>query len=144
MHIRQAIRERIAELCTGLDTTGSNVFQSQYYALNVTSLPCVVVWTTDEASEPLNVARQMQRTLDVVVQGEVKQSENADDVLDDIAAEVEAAINADPKLDGLANRIFLRETSIAQSTEGEDRVGTVRMVWQVEYMTTADNPEAAL
>ena len=43
-HVRQQIRERIATTITGLSTTGSNVFQSRVYPLDVDSLPALLVY----------------------------------------------------------------------------------------------------
>ena len=52
-HYRQQIRERVATTLTGLATTGSNVFQSRVYPLENNKLPCLLVYTTEEASEPI-------------------------------------------------------------------------------------------
>ncbi len=50
-HVRQQIRERIATTITGLSTTGSNVFQSRVYPLDVDSLPALLVYTISESSD---------------------------------------------------------------------------------------------
>ena len=38
-HVRQQIREAFGTACTGLTTTGSNVFQSRSYPLETADLP---------------------------------------------------------------------------------------------------------
>ena len=52
-HYRQQIRERVATTLTGLTTTGSNVFQSRVYPIEENKLPCLLIYTKDETSEPL-------------------------------------------------------------------------------------------
>ena len=54
-HYRQQIRERVATTLTGLTTTGSNVFQSRVYPIENTELPCLLIYTREESSEPLAI-----------------------------------------------------------------------------------------
>ena len=101
-HIRQQIREKLKTTLTGLNTTGSTVYESRVYPLE--SVPALVIYTKSETSEPIVIGtdRVMSRELSVVVEGYVKANSNFDDTIDTISKEVEEAIAADRTLDGLA------------------------------------------
>ena len=105
-HVRQQIREQVGTTLTGLTTTGSNVFQSRVYPLENTNLPCLLIYTKTESSEPIDIGtnRTMQRELSLAVECYVKATSNFDDTIDTIAEEVEKAISADPTLSSKAKR----------------------------------------
>ena len=85
-HKRQQIRERVATTLTGLSTTGSNVFQSRVYPIENTKLPCLLIYTREETSEPLttNPPRAIEKILSLVVEAYVKANANYDDTIDTI------------------------------------------------------------
>jgi len=51
MHARQQIREAAVTLISGLTTTGSNVYDSRFFELEQSRVPCWAVYTTEEAEE---------------------------------------------------------------------------------------------
>ena len=112
-HVRQSIRERIATNCTGLTTTGTNVFQSRIYNLESGNLPCLLIYSKSETSDRLTMqpTDSLNRDLDVVVEGYVRAT-TIDDTLDTISAEVEVAIAGDPTCNDLAIDTFLSSTEI--------------------------------
>ena len=144
-HLRQSIRERIATDVTGLSTTGSNVFQSRFYPIEDASLPCLLVYSTTEDSEPTEMAspRPMTRILNVVVQGVVSATQ-PDDTLDTISKEVEVALAADVTINSLANNSFLSGTEIEFNADGAKPIGTVMLNYVVEYRNVDNNPESAI
>ena len=75
---RQQIRERVATTLTGLTTTGSNVFQSRVYPIENTKLPCLLIYTKEESSEPLamNPPRSIEKILQLVIEAYVKANTN--------------------------------------------------------------------
>ena len=144
-HVRQQIRERIATNCTGLTTTGTNVFQSRIYNLESGYLPCLRIYSKSETSERLTMqpTDSLNRDLDVVVEGYVRAT-TIDDTLDTISAEVEVAIAGDPTCNDLAIDTFLSSTEIDYDGEGDQPIGVVRMTWSVNYETKTTVPTTAL
>ena len=144
-HVRQQIRERIATNCTGLTTTGTNVFQSRIYNLESGNLPCLLIYSKSEPSERLTMqpTDSLNRDLDVVVEGYVRAT-TIDDTLDTISAEVEVAIAGDPTCNDLAIDTFLSSTEIDYDGEGDQPIGVVRMTWSVNYETKTTVPTTAL
>ena len=144
-HLRQQIRERIATLCTGLSTTGSNVFQSRLYPIEDSSLPCLLIYTTSEDSEVIEMAtpRPKQRSLSVVIQG-VYSATQPDDNLDTIAKEVEIVMAGDKDINSLASSSYLQSTEIEVNAEGKKPIGVIRLTYIVDYRNVDNNPETAI
>ena len=145
-HLRQSIRERIATDVTGLTTCGTSVFQSRFYPVEDSSLPCLLVYTTSEESEVdiMESPRAMKRLLNVIVQGVVGTATNPDDTLDTISKEVEVAIAGDVTINSLAKNSFLSSTEIEYNAEGAKPIGIVRLNYVVEYRNVDNNPESAI
>ena len=137
-HKRQAIRERVASTLTGLTTTGSNVFQSRVYPIENTKLPCLLIYTREETSEPLttNPPRSIEKILSLVVEGYVKANTNFDDTIDTICEEVEEALFTDRLINDLALDSFLVNTDISYNGEGDNPLGIVVMTFQITYHHT--------
>ncbi len=137
-HKRQSIRERVASTLTGLATTGSNVFQSRVYPIENTKLPCLLIYTREETSEPLttNPPRAIEKVLSLVVEGYVKANTNFDDTIDTICEEVEEALFTDRLINDLALDSFLINTDISYNGEGDNPLGIVVMTFQITYHHT--------
>ena len=137
-HKRQSIRERVASTLTGLSTTGSNVFQSRVYPIENTKLPCLLIYTREETSEPLimNPPRTIEKVLSLVVEGYVKANTNFDDTIDTICEEVEEALFTDRLINNLALDSFLINTEISYNGEGDNPLGIVVMTFQITYHHT--------
>jgi|TARA_R110002073_G_scaffold52245_3_gene136200 hypothetical protein len=145
-HVRQQIRERVATTLTGLTTTGSKVYQSRVYPLAADNLPGLLVFTNSETSEPDQMGAQpeLARELTLTIEGYAKGTANTDDTLDTISKEVETALAADTKINGLAKDIFLTGTDIQLSGEGDQPIGIVTMTFDVQYRTANNAPDVAL
>ena len=137
-HKRQLIRERVATTLTGLSTTGSNVFQSRVYPIENTKLPCLLIYTREETSEPLttNPPRVIEKILSLVIEAYVKANANYDDTIDTITEEVEEALYGDRLINNLALDSFLVNTDISYNGEGDNPLGIVVMTFQITYHHT--------
>lgn len=137
-HFRQQIRERVATTLTGLTTTGSNVFQSRVYPIEESKLPCLLIYTKDETSEPLAMTppRSIEKILSLVVEAYVKANNNFDDTIDTICKEVEEALYADRLINNLAKDSFLTNTEINFNSDGDNPVGIVVMTFEIAYHHT--------
>ncbi len=145
-HVRRQIRERVATTLTGLATTGSKVYQSRVYPLASNNLPGLLVYTTNESSEPdvMGAQPELDRDLNLVIEGYAKTASNLDDVMDGIAKEVEVAMAADTTINTLAKDSFLTSTEIQLTGEGEQPIGIVTMNFTVQYRTANNAPDVAL
>ena len=135
---KQQIREPVATTLTGLSTTGSNVFQSRVYPIENTKLPCLLIYTREETSEPLttNPPRAIEKILSLVVEAYVKANANYDDTIDTITEEVEEALYGDRLINNLALDSFLVNTDISYNGEGDNPLGIVVMTFQITYHHT--------
>lgn len=146
MHVRRAIRERVASNITGLATTGSNVFQSRIHTLGGNNLPCILVYTQSETSEPnqMGTDRVLDRTLSINLEIYVKATDDVDDVIDGICVNVEEAIAGDISVNNLARDITLSSTSINFIGEGDQPLGVASLTYDVLYQVRESDLETAL
>jgi hypothetical protein len=144
-HVRNQIRNRIATLVTGLPVTGANVYKMRKYALDDSKLPAICVYTTDESSSLITVGtRTLRRVINVMVEVLAKGSSvTISDTIDNICISVEEAIAADFSLNGLAKSTILSSTETDVNIEGENGIGSARLVYAVEYVTSIDDVETA-
>lgn len=143
-HVRQQIREAAALDVTGLATSGSRVYQSRVKVLGDAHLPCLLVSTEGEVIEVATVHGPaiLDRRLTLSVTAVAKATDNLDDTLDTMAAEVETALG-DSILGGLAKSLVLQ--SITPSMEqAEKGVGALDLRFEVNYMTEANAPSTAI
>lgn len=145
-HVRRQIRERVATTLTGLTTTGSKVYQSRVYPLAANNLPGLLVYTTSESSEPdlMGDQPELDRQLNLVIEGYAKTTSNLDDVLDQISKEIEIVMAGDTKINALAKDSYLTDTEIELTGEGEQPIGTVTLTYLVQYRTANNAPDVAL
>lgn len=134
-HARQTLREAAAALVTGLASTGARVFQSRM--VPQTTLPCLLVVTNNETVDASAYEAQYERHLDVVITGLAKASANVDDVLDQIALEVETALAAN-------QRFVLSGIEIDFDEALEKPVGRIAMTYSARYFTDAGAPGTIL
>ncbi len=138
-HMRQQIRAAVVLALAGLKTTRRNVFATRTVPLNADTLPGLCVYTLSEQSgiDTMGRSRSLKRILDLVVEGVTKSRSTIDDDLDQIAAEVEAALAIDPSLGGLAYDCVLQSTKVAVRGQAETDTGSVQMNYTITYRTKA-------
>lgn len=144
-HVRTQIRDRIATLVTGLPTTGNSVYKMRRYALDDAKLPAICVYTTDESSSLITVgSRTLRRVINAIVEIYAKgASATISDTIDGICVSAEEAIAADFSLNGLAKSCVLTSTETDVNVEGEKGIGTARLVYAIEYVTSISDVETA-
>lgn len=142
-HARDQIRDAVLAAVTGLTTTKKNAFASRVHPVNDTELPCVLVFTREESSEPITMTqpRTMRSTLTVMVEGYVKLTSNYDDKLDKISVEVTKAIYNSTSLRAVVRDIFLSNTAITLIGDVEKPVAVVSMSFTAQYLTKENEPE---
>ena len=146
-NVGKQIRERIGVTLTGLATTGSRVYQSRVYPIQAAQLPCLLIYTTEESSGPVEIGagtRLIERRARVVVEAVVKAVSNFDDTLDTIAKEVEIAIAGDVFLNNLVHDCALTETRIRYIGESDQPVAVAQLIYTVSYFNREDLPDTAV
>lgn len=143
VHARDQIRDAVLAAVTGLTTTKKNAFASRVHPMNDNELPCVLVFTRNEASQPITQRppRRIERQLTVMVEGYVKLATGYDDKLDKIAVEVETAIYNNTSLQSVVRDIFLTGTEIKLIGEAEKPVAAVSMSFLAKYYTLENDSQ---
>ena len=145
-HVRQQIRDRIVTNVTGLSTTGDRVYRSRVYPLNADTMPALLVYSKTEDSEidVMGSPGVLNRLVNIAIEGYVRNITVYDNKIDDICKEVETAMAADQKINGLAKNSFLSSTEIEYTGEGDQPIGVVTMNYVVQYRTATNAPQTAL
>lgn len=141
-HVRHQIRDHVATLLSATTELSGRVFASRVHPVD--NFPGALVYTLEETSEIVAAPFVLQRELSLEIVAYVKVSDTVDDDLDDLAAVIEAALAADPKLGGLAKTSFVNASAIELTGDGEKDVGTLTLTFVVVYMTAAATPQTAL
>ena len=152
MHARQQIREAVKAAVTGLSITGANVFTTRMHKFEDANLPALAIYTLQEevyrdTMGPAGVRRQ-ERMLRVAIEIAVKQVSDTDEALDDIAAEVEGAIETTWQggagLWALLRDFTLNSSVITMSTEGDQRALGLVLTYTAIYRTVEGEPETII
>lgn len=148
-HVRASILAAAAAAVTGLATTGARVYQSRNLPLTATEFPSLCVYARRDPTDYSEASYgdgtvDVVRTAEIHIQGYVVDSDGPtiEATLDQIAAEVETALFAAFPFAG-AQRMKLGEQVLDVDDEGEETVGTIDMIFNVEYRTAEGAPEAA-
>lgn len=143
-HPRQLIRAAVvAALLAGNTVAEDRVAATRIVRWRTRDLPAVAVYTLSESVDPashLTAPRELERTVDVAIEGAVLGPDGVDDALDLLATEVERVMHADPTLGGTAGDAVLLSTEIDLFEDGAGVVGVVRLVYGVTYHTYAPDP----
>lgn len=144
-HVRKQIRVAAVSALTGLTTTGSRIKTSPVNPLQDSDLPGLRVFTPGESTEiaSLGSTRKRARTLMLVVEACVKATSGYADTVDQIAKEVEMALDANNTLGGLCAQIEPRSFSEDQDGAGDKPVAVGRMEFEVLYYTRKGAPDTA-
>lgn len=146
-HARKQIRDAVVEMLADLQTTGRNVYPSRIYSLDESELPSLSVFTVDEQSDEvvtkvtLGRPAKLHRACPLVIEGHAMVDENIDDVLDQIALEVEVAMSAALVIGARELSAQLKSTGKTLLGDAEDQIGIVRLLYTVPYVTAENTPD---
>jgi len=148
---RKAIRKKVVELLKAADI--SDVSGKVYPNASVPSwqeeLPVVLVYQRNEsASEYAQAPREYQRTfnlaIEIVAEGEEENDQletpgsglkSLEDILDDIAEEIECALSIDDTLDNVCSESMYQSTEFEFDSAGGRPIGSARLNYAVTYYT---------
>ncbi|MEL0003626.1 MAG: hypothetical protein VW620_11485 [Rhodospirillales bacterium] len=142
-HVRQSIRSNVETTLTGLTTTGSRVYASRVYPIQSAGMPGLCIYTSSETIEAQTIKppRGLIRSLEVSVEAYVENA-NADDTLDTICAEVEAAMTTDLTRGGYAKDTRLVSFEAEFAGDGERPVVVGRLQFEILYSTSEADAES--
>lgn len=146
-HVRTQIRDAFVARLTGLATTGTAVFGQRTLPLTAVP-PYLKVFIGDDSGELLNASddRVEQRTADIVIEAYAKDSGDMEDVLDQVAFEVQTQIatTADLTFGGKVKLISAPRIEPDVDDSLEKPCGVNRITYQITYFIAGANPAIAL
>lgn len=146
-HARKQIRAGVAALLANLATTGPRVYPSRVYSLDESELPSVSVFTIDVGHDELvskitlGAPPRFHRVCPLIIEGHALVDESVDDVLDQIALEVEVAMSAQLVIGTRTLYAQLQTTSKELIGDSESQIGIVRLLYQIPYVTAENTPD---
>lgn len=141
-HLRTQVRNAVSTIVTGLPTTADRVYVGRTRPLPTNHDASLLIYTPSETSRRGVAGRPpiLERSVMLVIEGRVSMAGLPDDTLDQIAAEVEAAMASDPSLGGLAYNMQFQATEVDTKTEGDRHLGGIRLAYLVTYRTAEGLP----
>lgn len=144
-HRRKLIRDAVVDRLLGLSTTGDRVHGGRTLPLADSFSPTLFVYARAERSrtEAMGGAgRPLARQVKLAIHGYVSlAATDPEDTLDQIALEVERAMMAAETFGGLVVALELSETDIsAELDDQRRRLGEIRLTYDIDYSTAADDP----
>lgn len=144
-HPRKLIRQAVVARLANATAAGTRVVGTRVEPHKRTQLPALSVYALrepiDQEAAATTWPRELVRTAKVEIVGWVAHSDAipVDDAMDDLAEQIEAAIDTDPFLGGKAAAMVLEET-VMQVLEDDGRsdplIGIVTLTYAVTYMTS--------
>ncbi|MDH3636843.1 MAG: hypothetical protein OES09_00060 [Gammaproteobacteria bacterium] len=125
-HVRQQIRDRVAQILTGLTTTGTSVTASRVLPYDVVDLPALALKIETEEPVEETLTDDDHMTVDMVLVIMARASGTSlVNTLDTIQSEVQTAMAGEPKLNGLASSVeWAGVTDDELEDEGQVQIGT--------------------
>lgn len=136
MHPRTTARNIFATRLKEISALGNRVYVSRVYPLSVDKLPCALIYTSDENTEPMScdpersIKREIELSIEVLSNG-------GDAEIDILCELVEQKIAADTFLNDTAEDAFLNSTRIELTGEGD----RTRVTATLKYLVTMFVPE---
>ncbi len=144
---RKIIRKKIAQILTNQTDAGARVFPNASVLPGDEELPVILIYPRSENATLYAVApRELERAVDVTIEIVAKGPEiNTDlqtpendektleDILDDIADQVEVIMAKDETFGGLADDSILSNTEFEFESSGGSPIGSARLTYSVTY-----------
>lgn len=137
-HQRTVIRRAVRDLLVGKTVAGSRVTATRIQSYRRADVPAIGVYTTDETVDPdswSTAPREYTRNLSLEIAGWVTPGPGFDDAMDDLAQQIEAAMELDRTLGGAAADVRLESSKMEPRGEGDSLMGLVVLTYSVLYQT---------
>ncbi|MCA0247685.1 MAG: hypothetical protein LCH93_13795 [Proteobacteria bacterium] len=148
LHVRTQLRRAAVALLRGLPTTADRVYRGRRRNLGADHPPSLLVYTDDEdailASQGSPPPQDRSVMLMVECRANGAESDELEDLLDVMAAEVEPAIFDNWSFGGLASTTVLVKSRTRLEAKGDLLNGGVRLEFRVTYSTAEGRPTVAV
>ena len=149
--LRKLIRKKVTEILKNKTDAKDKVFPNASVPPWEEELPVILVYARSESiSEYAHAPRELERDLDLAIEIiatgpevnlELKTPEpgkkTLEDILDDIAEQVECAMSIDETLGGTADGSILQNTELEFDSAGGQPIGSARLTYSIAYFTMA-------
>jgi len=147
-HGRKLIRHAVVTRLTNATAAGNRVSATRMDPHRKSDLPAISVYTLREPTDPgssSTAPRELTRDVKVEIAGWVVHSDALplDDAMDDLAEQIEMAMDADPFLGGAAGDSFLESTEMqVREPDGasDPLIGIITLTYSVTYRTIPSAP----
>lgn len=145
--LRKAIRKKVAEILKGTTDAGDKVFPNASVPAWEEELPAILIYPRSEpAGEYATAPRELERDLDLTIEivakgpevneeGDEPDEKSLEDILDDIAEQVECEMSRDETLGGTCDDSILTNTEFEFEGAGGLPIGSARLTYSVTYYT---------
>lgn len=153
-HQRAVIRRAVVALLKAAGTSaGLRIYPNRVLPVGKKQMPAILVRSGEESVDPASSStspRELTRSFSLEIVALCGVEEDADDVLDGMALEIETAMHADPFLRDSGGRaqaadLVLSDTSEPDiDREGDRLIGGIALTYTVTYQTLAPEPPTDL
>ena len=144
-HKRQIIRDAIINQLKDKTDAGSNIYGNRAKPLFDQSIPAILVYSKQEniLEDQYNIDgyAPLKRELEIAIEAVIIASDEFDQKLDDIASQIESALDGFEIETRKADLIKLKSTEIDYSIESSKIYGAVRLTYSVIYRTSVKQPD---
>lgn len=146
-HVRTQLRDAFVARLTGLATTGAHVF-GQRTRPNTDAIPYLKVWIGDDNGDAATATSDEieQRTADLVIEAYAKDGGDMEDILDQIALEVQqqVATSPDRSFGGIVKLLGAPRIEPDVDDTLEKPCGVNRITYPITYFIAGSNPAVPL
>ncbi len=137
---RKAIRaDAVARLKAAATLAGNNVFKSRTSRFGDDVLPGLNVLTSEEQKRGLGEgAPSFRAELTLAVEVLVAETDDADDTLDDLVDQVEAALMTDPEWVRAFERVVSVDSRMGIANDGDKRHASAVVAFRLQYTAIFD------
>lgn len=136
-HERKLIRKAvIAQLVAAGTSAGARVHSSRMSPVDDQQLPAINVFVEDEeVTNGESAPREIKRVCSIAIMAWARAAADLDDVLDDLAEEIETAMDGDRYFTSTAGGSVLASTEVGLKTDGNRPMGVIQLTYSVTYFT---------
>lgn len=135
-HKRTEIRQALVALL--LNNTGATdrVFSNRVRAYDSKKFPAIAVFDESEAATVRDMAgrnylRKLLTKIEVVTEGKG----NYDEIIDNLALEIETIVSANPKISGKAQGVIYQGTELTFEQSGAGIICAATLTYEITYLT---------
>ncbi len=142
MHYRNFIRDQIYILLLNATAAGAAVYRSRVYPVSKQKPQAILIYTNAETAEPdtIGLSTNSTRELDLTIELVIKDQTAPDDVLDNLAQEVEELLLKDCTLSSDVKLIEYTGIEIDLNGDGDNALLVGTLNFNVIYRVENGNP----